>query len=67
MGMPVTQGEVFVNNLPVGEHYFVCTVPTHCQKGMNIKVTVTSNETSSQDEDFYHFVSCGANVSFLVL
>ena len=33
-------GEVVVRGLGVGEHTFVCSVPSHCQLGMHITVTV---------------------------
>lgn len=39
---PVANGEVFVNDLSVGEHYFACSVGDHCLRGMRLTVRVES-------------------------
>lgn len=37
-----TSGEVAVSGLSPGNHYFVCSIGNHCQRGMRVNVTVTT-------------------------
>lgn len=39
-----TSGEVVVSGLSPGNHYFVCSIGNHCQRGMRVNVTVTTND-----------------------
>ena len=48
---PTTTGEVAVTGLSVGQHYFVCSVPGHCQYGMRFTVTVTRDTVTEEEED----------------
>ena len=43
-------GEVAVSGLSLGSHYFVCSVPNHCERGnMRIKVNVLMDGVQNQD------------------
>jgi hypothetical protein len=39
---PETSGDVLVNGLSLGEHYFACSVGDHCLRGMRLTVRVES-------------------------
>ena len=39
-----TSGEVAVSGLSPGNHYFVCSIGNHCERGMRVNVTVTTND-----------------------
>ena len=43
-----TSGEIVVSGLSPGNHYFVCSVSNHCQRGMRINVTVTTEDQQEQ-------------------
>lgn len=44
-------GEVAVSGLSLGSHYFVCSIPNHCEQGnMRIKVNVLKHR--GQDQEF---------------
>ena len=47
---PATSGEVVVNGLSVGNHYFACSVDDHCVKGMRLTVAVESGTKVSSQE-----------------
>ena len=47
---PATSGEVVVNGLSVGNHYFACSVGDHCVRGMRLTVTVESGAEASSQE-----------------
>ena len=48
LSTPTTTGNVVVSGLSVGEHYFVCSVGTHCQHGMRFTVTVQPNNNNTK-------------------
>jgi uncharacterized cupredoxin-like copper-binding protein len=58
----VTSAEVSVTGLSPGNHYFVCSVSNHCQRGMRVNVTVTTGDQPGDEES-----STEAPVSHIVL
>ena len=38
-----------MSDLSVGEHHFVCTVATHCVRGMKVRVIVTEDDNSTTE------------------
>ena len=38
-----------MSGLSVGEHHFVCTVATHCVRGMKVRVIVTEDDDSTTE------------------
>ena len=44
-------GQVAVSGLSPGNHYFVCSVSNHCQRGMRVNVTVTTDDQLQDGKD----------------
>lgn len=66
MGDPAASGEVLVNGLSVGEHYFACSVGDHCLRGMRLAVRVESGtqQASPQENQVRHAVINAVAVSY---
>ncbi|XP_021803934.1 cucumber peeling cupredoxin-like, partial [Prunus avium] len=46
IGSAITTGPANVTLPSAGEHYFICTISTHCQSGQKLAITVSSSATS---------------------
>ena len=47
----IASGEVAVSGLSPGNHYFVCSVGNHCQRGMRVNVTVTIEDQQADENN----------------
>ena len=48
---PVSNGEISISGLSVGQHHFVCAVRGHCQAGMRFTVTVTPSDINHDNSE----------------
>lgn len=46
-----TSGEVSISGLSLGSHYFVCSIPNHCEQG-NMRIKVNVLKDGGQDQEF---------------
>ncbi|KAL6144840.1 hypothetical protein ACLB2K_055530 [Fragaria x ananassa] len=46
IGSTVTTGPANVTLASAGEHYYICTVGSHCQSGQKLAITVSASATS---------------------
>lgn len=59
MKEPGISGEILVNELSVGEHYFACSVGDHCLRGMRLTVIIEEayQNTSAQEDQVHSLAS----------
>ncbi len=48
---PSTSGEVAISDLPLGPHYFICSVGRHCALGMRLTVHVVPEQGEEEDNN----------------